>query len=115
MRTLEPVLRQLAPRLITTITALPTQTTITTAQTLYAKAVSPAVLSRGDYGMSGNATRIELGSPPARVLVGPRIGLNLGQGDAFPWRLVDADALAWVSRPLKALRPFVDIDSLRPG
>ena len=40
-----------------------TKTTITTAQTLYAKAVSPTVMSRGDYGISGKTTRIELGSP----------------------------------------------------
>jgi hypothetical protein len=39
------------------------KSTITTAQFLYAKAVNPAALSRGDYGMSSKTTLIELGSP----------------------------------------------------
>ena len=38
-------------------------TRITTAQTIFAKAAHPTVTSRGDYGMSGKTTRIELGSP----------------------------------------------------
>jgi hypothetical protein len=32
-------------------------------QTLYAKAMNPTIFSRGDYGMSGKITQIELGSP----------------------------------------------------
>jgi uncharacterized phage protein gp47/JayE len=40
------------------------KTNITDKQTLYAKAVNPTVLSRGDYGMSGNTTKIELGCLP---------------------------------------------------
>lgn len=40
-----------------------TQTTLTIPQTLFATAVNPTVLSRGDYGMSGNSTQIQLGSP----------------------------------------------------
>lgn len=39
------------------------KTTLTEAQTLFAKAVNPTVLSRGDYGMSGNTTQIGLGDP----------------------------------------------------
>jgi hypothetical protein len=35
-------------------------TTITSAQTLYSKTVSPTVMSRGDYGISGKITRIGL-------------------------------------------------------
>ncbi len=38
-------------------------TNITTAQTLYAKAGNPTVMSRGDYGMSGKTTRIQLVEP----------------------------------------------------
>jgi Baseplate J-like protein len=40
-----------------------TTTKITTAQTLYAMAVNPATISRGDYGMSGKTTRIQLVQP----------------------------------------------------
>jgi hypothetical protein len=36
---------------------------ITEAQTLYAKAMNPTIFSRGDYGISGKTTQIELGSP----------------------------------------------------
>lgn len=56
--------------------------------------------------------RIEPGARPSKVLVGPRIGLNVGHGDAFPWRFVDADELLWVSRPLKALMPFNGLGDL---
>lgn len=38
-------------------------TNITEDKTLYAKATNPTVFSRGDYGISGKATRIELGAP----------------------------------------------------
>ena len=40
-----------------------TTTKITTAQTLYATAVNPTTISRGDYGMSGKTTRIHLVQP----------------------------------------------------
>jgi hypothetical protein len=40
-----------------------TTTKITTAQTLYATAVNPTTISRGDYGMSGKTTRIQLVQP----------------------------------------------------
>jgi len=40
-----------------------TNTNITKLQTQYAKAGSPTVMSRGDYGMSGKTTRIQLLQP----------------------------------------------------
>jgi hypothetical protein len=40
-----------------------TKTNITKLQTLYAKAGSPTVMSRADYGMSGKTTRIQLVQP----------------------------------------------------
>ena len=40
-----------------------TNTNITQLQTLYAKGVAPTVMSRGDYGMSGKTTRIQLVEP----------------------------------------------------
>jgi hypothetical protein len=39
------------------------QTTLTTPNTVYAKAGNPTVMSRGDYGISGKTTRIDLLSP----------------------------------------------------
>jgi DNA-3-methyladenine glycosylase len=44
--------------------------------------------------------RLEPGEPVANVLVGTRIGIPAGKGDLLPWRFCDADALAWVSKPL---------------
>lgn len=43
--------------------------------------------------------RLRPGEPVERVIVGTRIGLAEGKGHDLPWRLVDADALAWVSKP----------------
>lgn len=43
--------------------------------------------------------RIEYGDPPAKILIGTRVGLAQGKGDDLPWRFVDAGALRWVSRP----------------
>jgi hypothetical protein len=40
-----------------------TATTLTTSQTLYAKAKNPTSVSRGDYGISGKTTQIELSDP----------------------------------------------------
>jgi hypothetical protein len=40
-----------------------TNTNITKLQTQYAKAGSPTIMSRGDYGMSGKTTRIQLLQP----------------------------------------------------
>lgn len=49
----------------------------------------------------GGELRIEPGEPVSKVLSGPRIGLAVGKGHELPWRFVDADSLAWISRPLK--------------
>jgi len=55
---------------------------------------------------AGRGVRIEIADRAIEnVLVGPRIGLALGKGDTFPWRFVDADRLAWASRPIHSLRP----------
>jgi DNA-3-methyladenine glycosylase len=50
--------------------------------------------------LSADALHLELGVPPSNVLVGARIGIAAGKGHDFPWRFVDGDALAWVSKPL---------------
>jgi DNA-3-methyladenine glycosylase len=38
-------------------------------------------------------------SPVGRVLAGPRIGIAEGKGHEIPWRFMDAERLAWVSKP----------------
>lgn len=43
--------------------------------------------------------RLEPGDAPTRILQGVRVGLAKGRGDETPWRFVDAEAQAWVSRP----------------
>lgn len=53
-----------------------------------------------------SSLRLEPGDPPAEVLVGPRVGLAAGKGDRFLWRFADAEALAWVSRPIATLSPM---------
>jgi DNA-3-methyladenine glycosylase len=45
--------------------------------------------------------RIEPGTPVQNVLSGVRIGLAEGKGEHLPWRFVDGNSLAWLSRPLK--------------
>ena len=44
--------------------------------------------------------RIEPGHTVKNVLSGLRIGLAEGKGERLPWRFVDGDRLAWISRPL---------------
>lgn len=41
--------------------------------------------------------------PCSTVLVGTRVGLAPGKGDHLPWRFVDAERLAFVSRPHRFL------------
>jgi DNA-3-methyladenine glycosylase len=45
------------------------------------------------------------GSPPRRIAVGPRVGIEYAQPEhrALPWRIAEADS-AWVTRP-RGLRP----------
>jgi len=43
--------------------------------------------------------RLELGLPVASVLVGRRVGIAVGKAHDYPWRFVDGESLAWVSRP----------------
>lgn len=49
--------------------------------------------------------RLEPGLPVSRVLRGARVGLSPGRGETTPWRFVDADELAWCSRPIRGLEP----------
>lgn len=43
--------------------------------------------------------RLEIGEPGRKVLIGPRIGIAEGKGHDTPWRFMDADRTAWISRP----------------
>ena len=43
--------------------------------------------------------RLELGERVENVVIGPRIGIAEGKGHDTPWRFMDGDRLAWVSRP----------------
>ena len=51
------------------------------------------------------AIRIEAGDAGEGLLVGPRVGLAPGKGEATPWRFVAAEDLAWASRPRRGLVP----------
>lgn len=54
---------------------------------------------------SAGGLEVREGGAPARILVGPRVGVEYAQPDhrALPWRLAAADT-AWVSQP-RSLRP----------
>jgi DNA-3-methyladenine glycosylase len=59
-------------------------------------------IGKEHYGMdlfSGGDVRIEPGPPPSSILEGPRVGIAIGKGHETPWRFIDADRLAWASRP----------------
>jgi DNA-3-methyladenine glycosylase len=43
---------------------------------------------------------LQPGTPPSRVIAGPRIGIAVGKAHDYLWRYVDGDALRWVSRPV---------------
>ncbi|MFZ4508603.1 MAG: DNA-3-methyladenine glycosylase [Fimbriimonas sp.] len=49
---------------------------------------------------SASPLRLEEGEEVADILAGPRIGLAIGKGDQTPWRFIDANHIAWASRPL---------------
>ena len=38
--------------------------------------------------------------PVTNMVIGTRIGLAVGKGDELPWRFIDGDRIAWISRPL---------------
>jgi DNA-3-methyladenine glycosylase len=59
-----------------------------------------------DLLSASSKLRLEAGAPPKIILVGKRIGLASGRGDATLWRFVDGDSIPWVSRPVKDLMPF---------
>lgn len=59
-----------------------TNTNITKAQTQYAKAGSPTIISRGDYGMSGKTTRIQL-LENVNWITTPPTGNNTPPNDDF--------------------------------
>lgn len=67
-----------------------------------------------DYGIDLlnplSPIRIVPGVRPARLFFGPRVGLARGRGDTFLWRLADAEALKWVSRPHTGLAPLLALD-----
>ena len=58
-----------------------------------------------DYGINlfdaRSDLRLEVGKAPKRILTGVRVGLAKGKGEELPWRFVDANSLAWISRPIK--------------
>lgn len=55
----------------------------------------------GAWLIGDESFRLERGDTPLRIRQTPRIGLAKGKGDELPWRLVDADAGGWLSRPLR--------------
>lgn len=55
----------------------------------------------GAWLIGDGTFRLERGDTPPRIRQTLRIGLAKGKGDELPWRFVDADAGAWLSRPLR--------------
>jgi DNA-3-methyladenine glycosylase len=53
-------------------------------------------------GDPASPLRIEAGERVENVGVGVRIGIAVGKAHDWPWRFVDADAMHWISRPLRS-------------
>lgn len=74
-------------------------------------------IDRNQYGLDMLSPRSQLRivaqNPPTRILVGPRIGLTHGMGDGHLWRFVDAENVAWASRPVRSLQPFEGLETIR--
>ena len=65
-----------------------------------AKALGITVQEHNGMDLCGTGTRIEVGTPPRRVVATPRIGVDYaGEWAAAPLRFVDADSPS-LSRPL---------------
>lgn len=56
-------------------------------------------LNRVDLLDPGSELHLEPGQSPSRIVTGPRVGIAVGRAHDYPWRFMDADNLAWISRP----------------